>query len=151
MADISAGNGEQNLRPPDGRPTRPDELAILDVPRWAEQLRSMSGGPTDDRASTLLLREPPVRVLLTALRTGSELASERADETLLVNVLSGAVRIEWHGEEARLAEKELAIIPAGGGWRITSEAAESILLSTFWGTPGTADPQAPAPGHQVGT
>jgi hypothetical protein len=151
MRDTTAQNGERTLGPADRRPTRTDSLTILDVPRWAEQLRSMSGSASDETASTLLLREPPVRVLLTALRSGAQLGSERADETLLVNVLSGAVTVEWHGEQARLAEREIAIIPSGGGWRITSDAPESIVLSTFWGTPGTADPQAPAPGNQVGT
>ena len=112
-------------------------VALLDLPRWTEHLHALPGWREGDRASTMLLRQPPVRVLLSALRSDAEVGSDGAQETLMLLVLSGAASIEWRGEVARIGQGELAVVPAGGGWRVTSEADETLLLSTFWGTPGT--------------
>lgn len=114
-----------------------DTVALLDLPRWTEHLRALPTWHDGDRASSMLLRQPPVRVLLTALRSGAELGSDGAQETVMMLVLSGAMRMQWRGEVARVGEHEVAFVPAGGGWRVTSDAPETVLLSTFWGTPGT--------------
>lgn len=114
-------------------------VALLDLPRWTEHLRALPSWRDGDRASSLLLRQPPVRVLLSALRQDAELGSEGAQETVMLLVLSGAATIEWRGEVARIGEGELVVVPAGGGWRVASNAPESVLLSTFWGTPGTGE------------
>jgi hypothetical protein len=114
-----------------------DVVALLDLPRWTEHLRALPTWREGDRASSMLLRQPPVRVLLTALRQDAEVGSDGAQETVMLLVLSGSASIEWRGEIARIGEGELAVVPAGGGWRVTSESAETLLLSTFWGTPGT--------------
>lgn len=113
-----------------------DVVALLDLPRWTEHLHALPTWREGDRASSMLLRQPPVRVLLTALRQDAELGSDGAQETLMVLVVSGAASIEWRGEVARIGHGELAVVPAGGGWRIASEADETLVLSTFWGTPG---------------
>jgi hypothetical protein len=114
-----------------------DVVALLDLPRWTEHLHALPTWREGDRASSMLLRQPPVRVLLSALRRDAELGSEGAQETLMLLVLSGAASIEWRGEVARIGQGELAVVPAGGGWRVASEADETLVLSTFWGTPGT--------------
>lgn len=114
-----------------------DVVALLDLPRWTEHLHALPTWREGDRASSMLLRQPPVRVLLTALRQDAELGSDGAQETLMLLVLSGAASIEWRGEVARIGQGELAVVPTGGGWRVTSEADETLVLSTFWGTPGT--------------
>jgi hypothetical protein len=114
-----------------------DVVALLDLPRWTEHLHALPSWRDGDRASSMLLRQPPVRVLLSALRRDAELGSDTAQETLMLLVLSGAASIEWRGEVARIGQGELAVVPAGGGWRVTSEADETLVLSTFWGTPGT--------------
>lgn len=120
-----------------GEAVAQDVVALLDLPRWTEHLHALPSWRDGDRASSMLLRQPPVRVLLSALRRDAELGSESAQETLMLLVLSGAASIEWRGEVARIGQGELAVVPAGGGWRVTSEADETLVLSTFWGTPGT--------------
>lgn len=112
-------------------------VALLDLPRWTEHLRALPGWRDSDRASAMLLRQPPVRVLLSALRQDAELGSDGAQETVMLLVLSGGASIEWRGEVARIGQGELAVVPVGGGWRIVSASPETVLLSTFWGTPGT--------------
>ncbi|MFN8619181.1 MAG: hypothetical protein U0869_00360 [Chloroflexota bacterium] len=114
-----------------------DVVALLDLPRWTEHLRALPGWTEGDRASAMLLRQPPVRVLLSALRADAELGSDGAQETVMLLVLSGAASIEWRGEVAHIGEGELAVVPYGGGWRVASGSPETVLLSTFWGTPGT--------------
>jgi hypothetical protein len=115
----------------------PGDVALLDLPRWTEHLRSLPTWRDEDRGSALLLRQPPVRVLLTALREGAEMGSDGAEETLMLLVMSGSASLEWREEIARLRKDELALVPAGGGWRVRSDADETVLLSVFWGTPGT--------------
>jgi quercetin dioxygenase-like cupin family protein len=124
-----------------------DSLAVLDVPRWLDQLRVQRAETGEDRASALLLRQPPVRVLLTSLLPDAEIGSEGADETLLLLVVAGSTRVTWRDQEATLSAGEAALIPAGGGWIARSEAAETVLLTTFWGTPGTGDPTADPSGR----
>lgn len=120
-----------------GQAVAHDVVALLDLPRWTEHLHALPTWREGDRASSMLLRQPPVRVLLSALRRDAELGSDTAQETLMLLVLSGAASLEWRGEVTRIGEGELAVVPAGGGWRVTSEADETLVLSTFWGTPGT--------------
>lgn len=120
-----------------GEAVAQDVVALLDLPRWTEHLHALPSWRDGDRASSMLLRQPPVRVLLSALRRDAELGSDNAQETLMLLVLSGAASIEWRGEVARIGQGELAVVPAGGGWRVASEADETLVLSTFWGTPGT--------------
>jgi len=115
-----------------------DIVALLDLPRWAEHLRQSPTWRDGDRASSMLLRQPPVRVLLTALRSGADIGSDGAQETVLVLILSGAASVEWHGVTGSVGQGQVALVPAGGGWRIASEAPETVVLSVFWGTPGTA-------------
>jgi hypothetical protein len=136
--DQSRGVSTDQTVFPTAGPLDADAVAILDIPRWTDQLRALPEWREGDRASTMLLRKPPVRVLLSALRSGAELGSDGAEESVLFHVLSGSATISWQGEEARLGTSELALVPKGGGWRITSGASETLLLSTFWGTPGTA-------------
>lgn len=122
----------------DDQPT----VALIDVPRWTEHLRSLPGWVEGDRASTLLLRQPPVRVLLSALRESATLGSDGAEETVLITALDGAASVEWGAEVARIRKGEIALVPPGGGWRCTSEAPETVLLSVFWGTPGEGEADA---------
>lgn len=115
-----------------------DAVALLDLPRWTEHLHALPGWRDGDRASSMLLRQPPVRVMLTALRGDAQMGSDGAEEALLLLVLSGSATIEWRGETARMAQGEMAVVPKGGGWRLTSAATETLVLSTFWGTAGDA-------------
>lgn len=134
-ADRTAGAGTQPITV--AGTLGEDAVALLDLPRWIEHLRALPTWHEGDRASSLLLRQPPVRVLLSALRGDAQLGSDGAEETVMMLVLSGAMQMEWRGEMARIGEREVAFVPAGGGWRVTSEAPETVLLCTFWGTPGT--------------
>lgn len=109
-----------------------NRIAVLDLPEWTEHLRSRGSISDDGRTSALLLRDEPVRVLLSALDERAELSSDSTDEALLVHVLRGAIDVERDGQEAHVNEQELAAIPPGGGWSIRARQDGTILLSTFW-------------------
>jgi hypothetical protein len=109
-----------------------DRMAVLGLPDWSAYLDSLPGFAADGRASALLVRDEPVRVLLSALNARAEIGSNGAEESLLVHVLRGAVLIERDGQREIVKEQELAGIPAGGGWCIRAERDGTIVLSTFW-------------------
>ena len=111
---------------------RADRMAVLGIADWSEYLRSLPGIAADGRASALLLREDPVRVLLSALNARAEIGSEGAEEAVLVQVLRGAVEIDREGQREPVYEQELVAIPPGGGWSIRSQQDGTVLLSTFW-------------------
>jgi hypothetical protein len=121
--------------------TRADRMAVLGIPDWSEHLRSLPGIAADGRASALLMRDEPMRVLLTALDARAEIGSEGTEEAVLVQVLQGAVEVDRGGQREPVYEQELVAIPPGGGWSVRSQQDGTILLSTFWDSPGSA-PQA---------
>jgi hypothetical protein len=116
--------------------TRADRMAVLGIPDWSEYLRSLPGIATDGRASALLLRDEPVRVLLSALNARAEIGSEGAEEAVLVQVLRGAVEIDRDGQREPVYEQEIVAIPPGGGWHLRAQQDGTILLSTFWDAQG---------------
>lgn len=123
----ATGSGHEPLSP-----LGTGRMAVLGIADWSGYLRSLPGIASDGRASALLLRDKPVRVLLSAMNVRAELGSEGAEEAVLVQVLRGAVEVDRHGQREPVYEQELVAIPPGGGWSIRSHQDGTIVLSTFW-------------------
>lgn len=140
-AQPAAGAEHQPL--PLGRANR---MTVLGLADWSDYLRSLPGMPTEGRASTLLLREEPVRVLLSAMNARAEIGSEGAEEAVLVQVLRGAVEVDRDGQREPVYEQELVGIPPGGGWSVRARQDGTILLSTFWDPQGAAGASAETAG-----
>jgi quercetin dioxygenase-like cupin family protein len=106
----------RDLRPPQVLDLSAEAATLFEEPEWA-------GG---DRNSRTIATSDRMRITLTALRAGAELGSEGNDDSLAVQVLRGAVRLDVGGAAADVVAGQLATMADPGPWRL--RALEDALL-----------------------
>lgn len=113
------------------RPPRPlRRPLIVDVDRDAASLTDEPQWTLGNRNSKTVAVTDRLRVTLTALRAGAELASPDLRDTLVVHVLRGEVRLTADGLAVELRPGQLGTIEDPAGWRLRADSEALVLLTT---------------------
>ena len=112
----------------------------FDLAAEAEALRAEEAWGRFDRNAKTLSKEGDLRVVLTALKPGARLAEHRADAHVVVQTVSGRVRLRLpdRGETAELPAGHVLVLEPGVAHQV--EALEgSVFLLTVARASGGGD------------
>lgn len=118
---------------PSGEPRNLDApLLRLDLGREADELRKTEAFRSNGHSAKTLVKYPSLRVVLIALRAGARMGEHRAPGQILLQTLSGSVRLKL-GEETIEAGMG-SVIALGETWPHDLEAREDslVLLTLAW-------------------
>ena len=100
-------------------------------------------GYTDfGRSSRTLARSGPLRMVLTAVRAGTDLGAQVAEGPLAIHVLEGEITSRRDGTEDSLAAGTVAWFSAGGAWSVRAERDAALLLSVAGNDDAAGDDEA---------
>jgi quercetin dioxygenase-like cupin family protein len=102
---------------------------IVNVADQASTLMSEPEWHTGDRNSITVATTDRMRITLTALHPGAAIGSDDVDDTLVVQILRGQIRLEVSGMDLALGPGQLTTVEDPGPWRISAQT-ESLLLLT---------------------
>ena len=120
-------------------PARPDRPAVGPVfhARLGEQLERLRREPewhAGDRNAITLFKTPRLSLVLLAVKAGARLHEHRADGTLIVQVVSGAVRVDAGGRRVDLAPGEVLVREPGLEHALEAGPESAVLLTLPAGT-----------------
>lgn len=119
----------------DSRPARPLlRPAFVDLTEEGRRLRAEPAWRDGDRNAVTVATTDRMRIVLTALHTGSELGNVEVDDTLALQVIDGQVAIEIEGVDQTLAAGQLATIESPSLWRVRAETDSLLLLTSALAT-----------------
>lgn len=119
----------------DTRSSRPlmEDLMVFSLPAEIDALREEAQYKEGDRNSATLAKEVDFRVLLSVLRAGAALDDQGGDARASLQVLEGNAGLSIEGgEEADLAEADVAVIDAGRAWQLRATSDCALLLTLAW-------------------
>ena len=116
-----------------------DGLAVVDLHRRAQELRSRPDWRHGSAMSDTVVREGPLRVQLSTLRRGARLGANTADGPIAIMVVEGTAVIDRGGLAGRLKPGEIAVLTADGPWALVAELDSVLVLSVFAQPPEPAD------------
>ena len=123
----------------DTRPARElRQPLVLDVASEAQSLWDEPEWADRDRNSRTVATTERLRITLTALRAGAEIGTDATDDTLAIQAIRGAARVEADGSSLSLAAGQLATIAEPGSWRIRAEEDTVLLLTVGLASPPSA-------------
>jgi quercetin dioxygenase-like cupin family protein len=111
------------------RQTEPRRAAIVDLGSEASSLFDAPASGPRDRSSRTVISSDRMRITLTSLDAGAEMGSEGNDDTLAVQLLRGAARLDVAGGSDDLRPGQLAALADPGEWRLVA-SEDSLLLIT---------------------
>jgi hypothetical protein len=113
--------------------------AIVDLGSEATDLFQEPVGGRRDRLSRTVVSSNRMRITLTSLEAGAELGSEGNDDTLAVQLLRGAARLEVAAGTDDLRAGQLAALADPGPWRLQATEDSLLLITVALGSvPETA-------------
>jgi quercetin dioxygenase-like cupin family protein len=119
----------------DSRPARPlHRPAFVDLAEEGRRLRSEPEWRDGERNAVTVATTNRMRIVLTALRAGSELGNVEIDDTLTVQVMDGRLAVEIDGVDESLRAGQLATIEGAGSWRVAAETDSLVLLTSALAT-----------------
>ena len=109
----------------------------FDLAAEAEALRTEDAWGRFDRSAKTLVKEGDLRVVLTALKPGARLAEHRADAHVVVQTVSGRVRLRLpdRDETAELPAGHVLVLEPGVAHQVEAPE-ESVFLLTVAGASG---------------
>lgn len=101
----------------------------FDLAAELEVLRNEPGYTDFGRSSRTLARSGPLRLVLTAVRAGTDLGAQVAEGPLAIHVLEGNITSRRDGTDTSLAAGTVAWLSAGGAWSVRALRDAALLLS----------------------
>lgn len=123
MHDTTSGSDTREPRALDAPEIGFDLAAELDA------LRAEAGYTDFGRTSKTLARSGPLRLVLTAVRAGSDVGAALAEGPIAIQVLEGEIAGTRDGSEDHFAAGTVAWFSAGGAWSVRAERDAALLLS----------------------
>ena len=106
-----------------------DRLHTYDLPQIAGALREEPEYDRNGRNSTVLVKQPSLRVLLVALRAGGELPEHHAPGPITVQVLRGEIRFKGDQRLVTLAQGQMLTLPAREAHAVEAVQESEILVT----------------------
>jgi quercetin dioxygenase-like cupin family protein len=99
----------------------------------AERLRQEPAWRSGDRTAITLFKTPTLSLVLLAVKEGARLREHRAEGSLTVQVVSGAVRVDAGGRRVELAPGEVLVLEPGLGHALEAVRESAVLLTIAGG------------------
>ncbi|HSL48635.1 MAG TPA: cupin domain-containing protein [Candidatus Deferrimicrobiaceae bacterium] len=118
------------------RPDRPAAGPVFHA-RLGEQMERLRREPawrSGDRNAITLFKAPALRLVLLGLKAGARLHEHRADGSLTVQVVSGAVRVDAGGRRVDLAPGEVLVLEPGLDHALEAGPESTVLLTLAGGS-----------------
>jgi len=107
-------------------------LLTFDLAAEAGQLRAELAYQEGDRNANTLLKEPHVRVVLMALRHGAQLQEHQTAGWVVVQTISGRVRLRALGQSVELAAGHLLTLEPNAAHDVEALEESVVLLTLAW-------------------
>jgi quercetin dioxygenase-like cupin family protein len=111
------------------RPTSPLPLLQISFAEQLERLKQEPAWHSGDRNAITLTKEPQLRVLLLAMKRGSNLHEHRASGPVTIQVVSGLVRLTVSAQVLDLKPGELAILESAIAHEVEAVEESALLLT----------------------
>lgn len=111
---------------------RPVHGGIFDLPVIEAEMRATKEYVQDGRTARSLAREDDVRIVLVAMSTSARMAEHRVDETAVVHVLSGHVRLHLPEKTVDLPAGQLLVLAPGLQHDVEAIVDSAFLLTLGW-------------------
>ena len=127
-----------------GSPVRPmhqvnQALLTFDLSAELEALRAEPSWQNGSRNSKTLVKEPLLRIVLIALRTGDRMEEHQAPGAISIQTLAGRVRLQVLGETIDATTGRMVVIDANVVHSVEALEECAFLLTIAW--PQSADKQ----------
>jgi hypothetical protein len=128
------GAGRTTTSGSDTRPARSlDDSLVTDLTSEAGTLLEEPEWTDGDRNTRTLLAGDRMRVALIALRRDAAIGDDATDDSLVVQVLRGAVSVDGTGERRQLGSGALLVLDRPRSWRLRAIDESLLLLTTALG------------------
>jgi quercetin dioxygenase-like cupin family protein len=107
-------------------------LRIFDLADEAGQLRAELTYLEGDRNANTLLKEPDARVVLFALRQGAQLQEHQTAGWVIVQTISGRVRLRALGQSVELTAGQLLTLEPNAAHDVEALEDSVLLLTLAW-------------------
>jgi quercetin dioxygenase-like cupin family protein len=114
---------------------RPAIGATFDLQAIDAELRSTKQYADDGLTARSLAREDDVRITIVAMKASARMAEHRADETAVVHVLSGEVRLHLPEGGLELSAGRLHVLAPGLQHAVEALVDSAFLLTLGWPGP----------------
>lgn len=114
---------------------KPDSLvhdAIFDLEAIARDLRGEEAYLANGHTARTLIRVSDLRLVLVAMRAGSEMSEHRANETASVHVLSGKIQLGLPERSVGLGAGHVLTMPKGRRHSVKASEESVFLLTLGW-------------------
>ena len=112
---------------PAARLSRP--LIEVDINRHLEEIRAGNAYQGADHAAETLVKEPGLRLVLIALKSGGRMHEHRAHASITVQVVEGMVRFEAQGQIIELAPGLVLAVDADVPHQLQAVGESAVLLT----------------------
>jgi len=137
MNEHTGGSGTRESRPLDA------PLMAFDIASELQALRAEPAYRDNGRTSKTLARSGPLRLVLTAVRAGTELGAERPDGPVAVEVLEGRLAADGGGGREggrQLGAGSVAWFGGDRAWHVRMDDDGALLLSVVGDDDGLGRP-----------
>lgn len=111
---------------------RPTHGGTFDVSVIDTELRATKEYAQEGHTARSLAREDDMRIVLVAMKASARMAEHRADETAVVHVLSGHVRLHLPEETVDLPTGRLLVLAPGLQHDVEAIVDSAFLLTLGW-------------------
>jgi quercetin dioxygenase-like cupin family protein len=111
---------------------KPTAGGTFDLQAIDAELRTTKAYAREGHTARSLAREDDLRVVLLAMKASARIAEHRADETAVVHVLSGHVRLHLRDEAVDLPAGRLFVLEPGLPHDVEAVDDSSFLLTLGW-------------------
>ena len=101
----------------------------FDLEREIESVRGAQPESASGRTARTLVKDGPLRVTLTVMRAGSEIAEHAAEGPITIHVLRGSILIVLGGAEVEIRSGELVAAPARERHAVRATEEAAFLLT----------------------
>jgi quercetin dioxygenase-like cupin family protein len=118
-------------------PQRPSQQlsrprATFDLTHEIDQLRGEEAWQRGDRNAKTLLKDPPLRLVLTLLKADARMDSHQTEAPVTVHVLSGRLRLTMEDGPVELSPSQMVALDAGVRHDVVALEESAFLLTLGW-------------------
>jgi quercetin dioxygenase-like cupin family protein len=121
----------------DGDAERPaDDAALVAVPldlaAEVELLHQQESWRKGDHTAKTLVKQPDLRVVVTALRQGGRIEEHRAPGRITIQTLTGRLRLHAHDKDIDLPAGHIVVLEPGAAHGVEALEESAFLLTIVW-------------------
>jgi len=113
-----------------------DEAALvaipLDLAAEVEQLHQQESWRKGDHTAKTLIKQPDLRVVVTALRQGGRIEEHRAPGRITIQTLTGRLRLHARDKDIDLPAGHVVVLDLGDAHDVEALDESAFLLTIVW-------------------